>query len=172
MKRYFLRLIPLLIGLILLYLFGNESRSTLKIISLITILLGWYIFYLFAFRNKQKLIKLRGFIFLISLLSVVATSISFEHIVYGDNVSTILKSLNNDSPKVITTIKDVSFQGELYYKRRTKIPSAWVYEYEFKVEGTTYNGASSFKTKLFNIGDTVEIIYYKDNPKINKINKN
>lgn len=72
---------------------------------------------------------------------------------------------NNIPQDKIMHTKAVIIDEENYFPN-DQVEFRYTYSYEFKVNGKTYKGDSNNMTVY--IGDTIEIIYNKDNPNINR----
>jgi hypothetical protein len=76
--------------------------------------------------------------------------------------------LKLNSPFIYTT--DIHEEYQSGFRRKSqKIKAAWIYHYEFNLNGENYTGASSLPEDIYNIGDTIKVFYLKKNPMINKI---
>jgi hypothetical protein len=167
-KQGFFYLIPLIIGIFLFYMFGNESRSGWKITSGLCILFGWYFFYDFLFNKKLRKSFSGKSIFIFSAFSSFGLFFLMDYYFYSYDVDNIQLYLREKAPVVITVVKEEEHQKKFYFRHNT-VPEAWVYRYDILVEGKKYNGATSFDQKIFSKGDSIKVAYFEENPKINRI---
>ena len=170
LKRILLGFIPVILALIIYYLFGNTRQSTGGIISIILIIVAWSIFYsilrkIFFPKSKNSKIGL-----ILALVTAVITISSFDKIVYGGDINSILAKLDENSPNTKTIILDKEFR-DTYMIKRKEIPAKWIYNYRISVNNKIVESKFASTDDLYKVGDSILVAFDKKTPEISKILK-
>ena len=98
--------------------------------------------------------------------SIIPVLLFFMFIIYYVSYNIIMAYRKNNIPLDKMVHAKAIIIDEENYLRFSNIEHAYTFSYQFKVNGKTYKGDSKNMTVF--IGDTIEIIYNKDNPSINR----
>jgi len=145
----------------------HESRSINSLLSWGVIVIGWGIFINSLFKHR-KLINWKGFVLPISLVLMMGTSFVISTVTFGGDITALRKELNSNSPFILTTVTKKEYQVG-FRRKSQRVQAAWIYHFEFTVNEENFTGTTPLPDDIYDIDDTIRVIYNQKNPSINKL---
>jgi hypothetical protein len=175
MKRILLFVVGLVISYPIFYYLAYNGSFIFKILFGIVGLGSWQILLGFItnkFKDSTFLSVISQFVFIISIALTVVTYETFHDLTFGTHKEQE-KQLANSNCVAKGTIVDIEHYSETTIRTNT-IPEYWEIKYAFNDSNNqVFEGLEVSKVfPIKQVGDTLNIRYVKENPKINRISKN